>query len=131
MIGLDSNVIVRYMTQDDAIQSPIATRTFEAFTPEKPGFVSIVTLIETVWVLRSFYDASRKQIQTAVEKLLRSRGVIVDRSDVVWVALGEYAGGNADLADYLIERLGHAAGCDYTLTFDHDAANTAGMRLLK
>ena len=131
MIGLDSNIIVRYIAQDDPIQSAVATRLFESLTPEEPGFVSTVALIETVWVLRSFYDVSRNHLQRVIDTLLRTRGVVVERSDLVWTALSAYSRGNADFADYLIERHGHAAGCDYTLTFDRDAVNSAGMKLLK
>ena len=131
MIGLDSNVIVRYVAQDDPVQSAVATRLFESLSPEQPGFVSVIALIETVWVMRSFYDASRGQIQRVIDTLLRTRGVVVERSDLVWMALGAYSRGNADFGDYLIERHGHAAGCDYTLTFDRDAVSTACMKLLK
>ena len=131
MIGLDSNIIVRYLTQDDNIQSSAATRLFESLTPEEPGFVSTVALIETVWVLRSFYDVSRTHLQRIIDTLLRTRGVVVERSDLVWMALSAHSRGNADFADYLIERHAHAAGCEYTLTFDRDAVNTAGMKLLK
>jgi predicted nucleic-acid-binding protein len=131
MIGLDSNVIIRYVTQDDPVQSAAATQVFESFTPEMPGFVPVVVLIETVWVLRSFYNASREQIKRIIEDLLRSRGVVVERSDLIWTALGAYSRGNADFGDYLIERSAHSAGCEYTLTFDRDAANSAGMKLLK
>ena len=131
MIGLDSNVILRYVAQDDPVQTAVATRLFESLTPEEPGFVSTVALIETVWVLRSFYDASRQQIQRVVDTLLRSRGVVVERSDLVLMALDGYSRGNADFGDYLIECHGRAAGCEYTVTFDRDAANTRGMKLLK
>ena len=130
MIGLDTNVIVRYIVQDDPIQSASATRLFESFTWEMPGFISVVALIETVWTLRSFYDAPRKEIGRVIETLLRSRGVIVEHRDLIWIALGEYSRGNADFADYFIERHGRAAGCDYTVTFDRDAVTTAGMKLL-
>ncbi len=131
MIGLDTNIIVRYLTQDDDIQSSLATRLFESLTPEEPGFVSTVALIETVWVLRSFYDVSRDRLQPIIDTLLRTRGVVVERSDLVWMALSAHSRGNADFADYLIERHAHAAGCEYTLTFDRDGVNTAGMKLLK
>jgi predicted nucleic-acid-binding protein len=131
MIGVDSNVIIRYLVQDDALQSPLATRLLESFNPDTVGFVSVVALIETVWVLRSFYDASRQQIQTVVEMLLRSKGLIVEHSDLAWMALRAYAQGNADFSDYLIECHSRAAGCEYTVTFDRDAASSAAMKLLK
>jgi predicted nucleic-acid-binding protein len=131
MIGVDSNVIIRYVAQDDVVQSASATRLFESFSSDAPGFISVVALIETVWVLRSFYDSSRQQIQRVIQTLLRARGVVVERSDLVGTALSAYSQGNADFADYLIERHGRAAGCDYSMTFDRDVANTAGMKLLR
>lgn len=131
MIGLDTNVVVRFVMQDDPVQSPLATKLFDSFTTESPGFVSLVTLIEAVWVLRSSYDANREHIQRVVGTLLRSRGVRVERSDLVWLALGAYSRGAADFADYLIERCGAAAGCDYSVTFDREASISARMKLLK
>jgi predicted nucleic-acid-binding protein len=131
MISLDTNVIVRYVAQDDAVQSPIATRLIESLSPERPGFISIVALIETIWVLRSFYDASRQHIQKVVEALLRTRGLRLERSDLVWTALRGYSQGAADFADYLIERFGDDSGCEYTSTFDKDAVASAGMKLLR
>ena len=131
MIGLDTNVLIRYIAQDDAIQTPIATRLFESFNSEKPGFISVVALIETAWVLRSFYDVTRQQLQRVIETLLRTRGIVIERSDLVWTALSAHSRGNADFAEYLIERHGRDAGCEYTLTFDRDAANMMGMKLLK
>lgn len=131
MIGLDTNVVLRYIVQDDAVQTPIATRLFESFDSESRGFISAVTMIEMEWVLRSSYDASREQICRVIETLLRTRGVIVEHSDLFWMALRTYSKGNADFADCLIERYGNAAGCHYTLTFDRGSVNTTGMRLLR
>lgn len=131
MIGLDTNVIVRFMMEDDPVQTPIAGRLFASFAPENPGYVSMVTLVELVWVLRSSYDATREQIQRVIATLLRSRGLRVERSDLAWLALSAYSRGTADFADYLIERGGKAFGCDYSVTFDRDAANSAGMKLLQ
>ena len=131
MIGLDSNLLVRYVTQDDPVQSSVATRLFESLTPEEPGFVSLVALIEMVWVLRSSYEASRAQIQRVLEMLLRARGIVIEQSALVWMALGAYSRGNADFGDYLIAGSGREAGCEHTWTFDRDAASTAGMKLLR
>jgi predicted nucleic-acid-binding protein len=131
MIGLDTNVILRYVSQDDALQTPVAARLFESFNFQKQGFITIVALVEAVWVLRSSYDASREHIRRTIETLLRTRGVVVERSDLVWLALGDYSQGNADFGDCLIQYFGRAAGCDYTVTFDRDAVSSAGMKLLK
>jgi predicted nucleic-acid-binding protein len=131
MIGLDSNVVLRYVVQDDPVQSPVATRLIEGFDQDSPGFISAVTLMETVWVLQSFYDASRQQIKDVVETLLRARSLVVERSDLFWLALSTYSTGNVDFADCVMDRFGKATGCDYTVTFDRKASTTAGMRLLR
>ena len=131
MIGLDTNVVIRFVMQDDPAQTAVAERLFDSFSPENPGFISTITLVELIWVLRSSYNASREQIQWIVTTLLRSGGLKVERSDLVWMALHSYIRGAADFADYLIECSGDAAGCNYSVTFDREASNSAGMKLLK
>ncbi|MGH9517293.1 MAG: PIN domain-containing protein [Terriglobales bacterium] len=131
MIGLDSNVIVRFLVQDDPAQSAAASQLFDTLIPDAPGFVSIITIVELVWVLQSCYEAERDDIESAIEGLLRTRELIVERADLVWQSLRSFTKGNADFADCMIERCGQAAGCDYTMTFDLNAAESAGMKLLR
>ena len=130
MIGLDTNVLVRYLAQDDARQSAQAGKVMESFTAQSPGFVSIVTLAETIWVLQDAYARSRNDIAALVEALLQTEGVVVQMPDVVWQALHRFESSRADFADHLIERMGSAAGCKATLTFDKSAARDAGMQLM-
>ena len=73
MIGLDTNVLVRYLMQDDAKQAAKATRLMESLTVEVPGFVSIVSVVELGWVLTSAYGLTRSQLEQALEALLRTR----------------------------------------------------------
>jgi predicted nucleic-acid-binding protein len=129
VIGLDTNVLVRYVMQDDPRQAPRATRLIESLTPERPGFVPLVVLVELVWVLAGSYGLARSQLVTVVDGLLRSKELVLDRADVVAQALARYAAG-ADFADALIERLASAAGCTQTMTFDAGAAKAAGMTLV-
>ena len=131
MIGLDTNVLVRYVMQDDARQSPRATKLMESLSVGAPGFVPLVALIELVWVLSSCYDLSRDQLGQTIDALLRTKEVIVDRADVVLKALRVFKSGSADFADCLIERIASSAGCDRTVTFDTAAAKTAGMTLIQ
>lgn len=131
MIGLDTNVLARYIAQDDPHQSPVATKLIESLTAEEPGFVSLVTLVELGWVLESCYDFSRQQLGAAVELLTRTREIVLDRPEAVMRALRLFATGSADFADCLIERLGAEAGCEKTVTFDTAAAKSAGMVLLR
>jgi predicted nucleic-acid-binding protein len=130
MIGLDTNVLVRYLAQDDARQSAQAGKVIESFTAQTPGYVSIVTLTETIWVLQDAYARSRDDVAALVEALLQTEGVVVQMPEVVWQALHGFESSRADFADHLIERIGAAAGCEATLTFDRTAARDAGMQLI-
>jgi predicted nucleic-acid-binding protein len=130
VIGLDTNVLVRYLAQDDARQSPLATRQIESLTPGAPGHVSLVTLVELVWVLTGCYGSTREEIVTVLDALLRTQGLVVAQADTVWQALRLYRGGKADFADCLIERCNAKTGCAETVTFDRAAAKHCGMRLL-
>lgn len=131
MIGLDTNVLVRYLMQDDPRQSPRATRLIESLHADEPGFVPVVALVELVWVLSASYSLSRAQIATVLETLLRSKELVVDRAEVVAQAVQRYSAGGADFADALIERIATAAGCTSTMTFDAGAVKAASMSLVR
>ena len=130
MIGLDTNVIVRYVMQDDPKQSQKGTRLIEALSSEAPGFVPLVAVVEIAWVLTSCYDLKREQVAEAIGGILRSKEFVVDRAEQVAQALRVYKTGSADFADCLIERGSTSAGCDRTMTFDASAAKNAGMTLI-
>lgn len=130
MIGLDTNVLARYVMQDDARQSPRATRLIDSLSAEAPGFVPVVTLVELVRVLTGSYGLSRVQVATVLETLLRSKELVIDRAEPVAQALRRYAMSGADFADALIERIASAAGCASTMTFDTGATKAAGMTLV-
>ena len=131
MIGLDANVVVRFLVQDDEVQSPIATRVFSSLSRERPGFIGAVALAEITWVLGRAYKASRDDIARAVEGLLRSAELIVENPDAAYRALGLYrASQSCEFADALIAQTAALAGADETLTFDQKAAAALGMRLL-
>lgn len=131
MIGLDTNVLVRYIMQDDAKQAAKATKLIESLTAQEQGFITLVSVVELVWVLSSSYDLARGQIAQALDVILRSKQLVVDQAEHVVRALRAYGAGNADFADCLIERTAVAAGCAKTMTFDAAAAKTAGMTLVQ
>ncbi|MCX4165997.1 MULTISPECIES: PIN domain-containing protein [Paraburkholderia] len=131
MIGLDTNVLVRYIAQDDKTQSPKANALIESLTVEEPGYVTQVALVEVIWVLSSLYAADRDQIAQVVEGLLRTKELSVEAAGTVWKALRAFTSSKADFADCLIERVCHDAHCEYTATFDGKAARSAGLRLIK
>jgi len=130
MIGLDTNVVVRYIMQDDAKQASVATKLIEGLTGDVPGFIPLVSVVELVWVLSASFDLKRADIAKVLEVLLRSRQLVVDQAEHVVRALRAYETGSADFADCLIERTAAAAGCDRTVTFDVSASKSAGMVLL-
>lgn len=131
MIGLDTNVIVRYVMQDDPAQATAATRIIDSLSAENPGFVSLVVVAELAWVLDFSYRIKQEGIERAVQTLLESEEIIVEQAETVAQALRLFRAGGANFADFLIERSGNAAGCQHTFTFDQKAARSAGMRLLK
>ncbi len=130
MIGLDTHVLVRYVLQDGARQSPRASRLIESLSGDEPGFVPVVTVVELAWVLGAGYKLPRVQLAAVLETLLRSKALVIDRADLVMQALARFSTGSADFADALIERTAAAAGCKSTMTFDQGAAKAAGMTLV-
>lgn len=130
MIGLDTNVLVRYVAQDDAKQSLKASRLVESLTADSPGYVSLVSVVELVWVLAGCYALSKDEICEVLETLLRTKELVVANADIVWKALRLFKSGKADFADCLIELSAQEAGCSHTATFDRDAAKHCGMKLI-
>ena len=131
MVGIDTNVLVRYLTQDDPKQSAVATRFIEgSLSAENPGFVSTITLCEIAWVLAESYGADRKRIREIVEGLLATKQLAIERSELVWKALRAWEGVPADFSDALIGQLAIAHGAQKTVTFDRTAAKLSGFELL-
>ena len=131
MIGVDTNVLVRYLAQDDPKQSAIATRFIEdKLSAENPGFVSAVTLCEMAWVLDVSYGTDRNGIRRTVENLLSTRQLAIEGAELVWKALRASEGASADFSDALIGQIAAANGCETTVTFDRAAGKLAGFELL-
>jgi predicted nucleic-acid-binding protein len=128
-LGLDTNILVRYFAEDDLRQTARATNIIESRTKENPAFISLVTLAELVWVMERTYKAGKAEILKILDMLLRTEEFVIENQATVQAALKRFAASNADFADCLIERSLHEAGCEYTATFDEQAAKFAGMRL--
>lgn len=130
MKGLDTNVLVRYIMQDDIRQAESATRVIEARTDDDPGYISLVVLVELVWVLVSAYRLDKTQIAEVLTRLLQIREIVVERADDAGRAVTMFMREPADFADCLIAAVARTSGCDVTLTFDRKAAKLAGMTLI-
>jgi predicted nucleic-acid-binding protein len=123
MIGLDTNVLLRYLVQDDPTQSPKASEVIERrLSQENPGFVSLVCVLEIVWILGSLYKRSREQIADHVEMLLAADTLEVQNEQEVYQAVVALKSGSGTFQDALIGSLGAWRGCSATLTFDQNAA---------
>ncbi len=131
MIGLDTDIIVRYLTHDDAAQTATAVRLIDSLSQDSPGFLALIVITELVWVLEVSYRFKKNEIEQVLETLLRSKELVIEQAEILWQALRKFSAGRADFADCLIERCGYAAECQYTVTFDQNAASTAGMKLLR
>ena len=129
MIGLDTNVLVRYVAQDDPDQASRASAVIDGFSEDDPGFVSLVVAAEVTWVLRRAYRVGDATIATVIRSLLDATEVIVQEHDAVRRAL-DRTGASPEFTDALIAELGHRAGCTHTVTFDRNAAGLPHMKSL-
>lgn len=131
MTGIDTNVLVRYITQDDPLQSALATTLFEEdLSPDNPGFVTLVSLCELVWVLEDCYDTGKREVSAILKNVLTSRSLLVEREDLAWKAVRRYGQEAADFSDCLIAEISREAGCGRVVTFDRKAAKSRAMILL-
>ena len=131
MIALDTNVLVRYLAQDDARQSALATRLVEkTLSPSNRGFVSLVTLIETVWVMESRYGADAATVAGILDDLVDAASLQLQDAQAVKSASQRYALGGVDLHDGLIVSLAADRKAE-VVTFDAKAAKRLGMKLLR
>ena len=130
LIGVDTNVLLRFILFDDPIQSVRAREFFGSLTARNGGYISLLVLSECAWTLARVYKFDRAQVAGRVEQILDTSMLEVERPAVAQRALNLYRISKADFGDCCIAALGTAAGCDYTYTFDKAAAKLPGMRLL-
>lgn len=131
MIGLDTNILVRYLTQDDPVQSAKACEIIERrLSEDRPGYLSVVVLAETVWVLDRAYGFDAAEIAAAIERILQIDVLEVESEQAVFTAMVSLKEGDGEFADALIGALCVTAGCSHTLTFDRKAARLAAFSLV-
>jgi predicted nucleic-acid-binding protein len=128
VIALDTNVLLRFLVQDDATQGGIATVFLQnEISPEKPGFVTIVAILELDWVLRSEYGFSNGVVADTIRALMASPNIVVEHSAAVEAALAFQHG---DLADNILHQTALSYGCSKTVTFDKKFARIDGVERL-
>ncbi|MBM5811995.1 MAG: type II toxin-antitoxin system VapC family toxin [Gammaproteobacteria bacterium] len=130
MIGLDSNVLVRYLVQDEPDQAARATQLIEQeLSAVNPGFIGLIVLVETCWVLRRLYRVTSAELLQVVADLLDTQQLVVENRPAVLQALDDSRTRRCTLVDALVARCATAAGCSRVVTFDR-GARSAGMTLL-
>ena len=130
MIALDTNVVVRFLVQDDPAQSALAREFMATLTADTPGYLCREVMVELIWVLDRAYRYSRAEIATAVEALLSASELEIEAADDVGQALFRYREGRGGFADLMIAAASQRAGASELVTFDRQAATIPGVRLL-
>lgn len=131
MIGLDTNVLVRYLTQDDAAQAHRANTVIaDQAAAEARCFLSPVVLCELTWVLREAYDRSKPDLLKTLDLILATRQFEIGDRELVREAVEAFRAGRADFADYVIGAMGRQRGCAETVTFDQRLRGAPGFRVL-
>lgn len=130
MIALDTNVLVRFLTQDDPAQSAAASEVIGGLTAEAPGFVGREVMVELVWVLERAYGFGRNQVAGAIEGLLAAIELEIEAADDVGSALYRYRDDGFGFADLMIAAASRRAGAQVLVTFDRKAAQLGGVQLI-
>ncbi|MES9883382.1 MAG: type II toxin-antitoxin system VapC family toxin, partial [Sedimenticola sp.] len=130
--GLDTNILARYIIQDDPVQAARATTLIEnSCSAENPGYISSIVLCELVWVLSRGYRYEKSITTQVLQQLLTSSELAIEQWEASWAALRKYKTGTADFSDYLIGQLNHTHHCKTTYTFDRKAAQGLHFTLLE
>lgn len=131
MIGVDTNVLVRLLVQDPPSQHQSSLRFFGQRSKDDPAYVSLIVVVEFIWVMRTVYDYSMDSIRLALTSLLDSPDIHMQGRELVADAIVRSAQPKVDLVDVLIVGLAALQGCTTTVTFDKTAAKRVpGMELL-
>ena len=130
MIALDTNVVVRFLTQDDPAQSAQANAVFSRLTEAEPGFLCREVVVELVWVMERAYGLPRQDIAAALDGLLSARELAVEAPDRTGLAVERFRTGGAGFSDHMIALAAREAGCRAVLSFDRKAVAQAGMEVV-
>ena len=119
MIAVDTNVLVRYLVEDDPGQAQAARTLLYGLSSDLPGFVCREVMVELVWVLERAYQFSRDQIASVLEELVSTEGLVVEAADDVARASLSYRDGGVGFSDLMILAAAQRAGARPLYTFDH------------
>ncbi|NQU05507.1 MAG: type II toxin-antitoxin system VapC family toxin [Calditrichaeota bacterium] len=119
MIALDSNVLLRFLIEDDADQTARAAELIrKTIVGNDVIYVSDIVLCEIVWVLKRLYRKSKPEIIKIIRLILLAEGLVFNSTEAIWKALDAYEHGRGDFADYIIREQARDAGSEVVATFD-------------
>ena len=121
MIGIDTNVLVRYLVQDDEWQAAATVKIFSEISDSNPAFICNIVMCELVWVLSRAYKYEKNLIISVLEQLLITADIEFENAELLRKALRRYSKGKGDFSDYLIAETNRENGAAVTCTFDRKA----------
>ncbi len=127
MKGIDTNVLVRIIAKDDELQSKKALNYIKR---HQPVFVSTLVLCETCWVLTSCYKVHKTDLINILENILQTEQIVLENSEIAWLAMNDYKQFSGDFADYLIAYVAKHHECDALATFDKSAGKSDIFELI-
>ena len=131
MIGLDTNILIRYIVRDDLAQVRIADNYIDKLSKNEVSlFLNNIVLCELAWVLEITYEYNKDQITSVIEKILETSQFAFEDKDIIWLAISAYKKSKSGFADALIGTINKLAGCKKTATFDKKATKLAEFELL-
>ena len=132
MIGIDTNVLVRYLTEDDEIQSTKAIKLIDEYTDaHEPIFINNIVVCELIWVLERGYKYSKDQVIIVLKSILTTVEFCFEDHKILWVSTTEYAGSAVNFADILIGQLNAENDCIETFTFDKKASGLSMFTIIE
>jgi predicted nucleic-acid-binding protein len=132
MIGIDTNVLIRYLVQDDEKQNSLATQSIDRYIGKSSSvFINNIIFCEIIWVLKRGYKYSKNQIVILLKEILTTLEFCFEDHKTLWLAMIEYEQSNLDFPDILIGKINALNACDTTFTFDSKAANINVFSILE
>jgi predicted nucleic-acid-binding protein len=130
VIALDTDVLVRFLVEDDPGQTRIAQDLMSGLSEADPGFVCREVVLELAWVLERTYRIDRQRVADALEALVAAREILVETGDDVASSVAAWREGGVGLGDLMIAAAARRAGARAVATFDRKAARIPGACLL-
>jgi predicted nucleic-acid-binding protein len=122
MIGIDTNILVRYLTQDDIEQAKVVEQLFNKYaTGSHSVFINNIVICELIWVLERGYKYSKEDITKVIKHILSTKEFNFENQELLWLSLNQYSQKKLDFSDALIGEINKHSGCTNTLTFDKAA----------